>query len=56
MKERTELNKNAGNNIIVVATRRKGEKTIMIVMIYDQRARETGERPARRLDWQKIIR
>jgi len=29
---------------------------IRIVNIYDQRTREAGDRPARRLSWQKIIR
>jgi len=54
--ERTDWNKSAGDDLIVVHTKRKGEKLIRIVNIYDQRATETGERPARRLNWQKIMR
>jgi hypothetical protein len=39
--------KNAGHNIIVAEIKRKGENMIRIVIIKDQRARETGERPGR---------
>jgi hypothetical protein len=54
--ERTDLSMNAGDNVIVVDIKRRGENMIWIVNIYDEKARETGERPARRLDWQKVIR
>jgi hypothetical protein len=53
-KGQTNLSKNAGDDLIVVNIKRKGEKMIRIVNVYDQRARETCERPGRRLDWQKI--
>jgi hypothetical protein len=47
MNERTNLMKNAGHNIIVAEIKREGENMIRIVIINDQRARETGERPGR---------
>jgi len=53
---RTDLSKYAGDDVIVVDIKRRGEIMIPIANIYNQRARETGERPARRLNWQKIIR
>ena len=49
--ERIDLSRNAGDDIIVVDIKRRGEKMIRIVNISDQKAREIGERPARRLDW-----
>ena len=54
--ERTNLSMIEGDDIMVVDIRRRGEEVIRIIIIYDQRARETGRRPARRLDWQQIIR
>jgi len=56
MNTRTDLSKNIGDDVIVLDIKGTGEKIISIVNIYDQRARETGKRPARRLDRQKIIR
>lgn len=56
MKERTHLIRNVDDNVIVVHIKRLGEKSIIIVNIYDQRTRQTGERPARRLRWQIVIR
>ena len=53
--KQTHLSKNAGDYVIIIDITRRGEKVIRIIHIYDQRARETGERPARRLDCQKII-
>lgn len=54
--KRTELSEIAGDDIIVVDIKMRGEKMIRIINIYDHRARETGERPARELIWQKMIR
>jgi hypothetical protein len=54
--ERTNLSKNALGDIIVFDIKRRGDKMTRIVNIYDQKEAETGERPARRLNWQRIIR
>jgi len=54
--ERTDLSRNAGEDVIVVDIKSRAEKMIRIVNIYDQKARETGERPVITLDWQKVIR
>jgi endonuclease/exonuclease/phosphatase family metal-dependent hydrolase len=54
--ERTDLSRNTGYDVIVVDITKRREKMIRIVNIYDQKARETGERPVRSLDWQKVIR
>jgi len=56
MNKRTDSSTYAGHYIIVVDITRRGEQMIRIVNIYDQRARETGERPAGRLNWQSINR
>ena len=53
--ERTALSPIRGDDVIVVDIIRKGEKMIWVVIMYDQRTRETGDRPERRLNWQKII-
>jgi hypothetical protein len=55
-KARTDLSKNTLGDVIVVDIKRRGEKMTRIVNIYDQKAGETGERPVRTLNWQKIIR
>jgi hypothetical protein len=39
MNERTDVSKNAGDNVIVANLVRQGEKMLRIVNIYDQRAR-----------------
>jgi hypothetical protein len=52
----TNWNMNSGNHALIADIKSRGEKMIWIINIHDQRARETGERPARRLDWQKTIR
>jgi len=42
--------------MIGVDLKRRREKMIRIVNIYNLRAREPPDRPARRLNWQKVIR
>jgi hypothetical protein len=54
--ERTHLSRNAGDDVIAVDIYGRGETMIKIVNIYDQKAWETGEGPAGRLGWQKVIR
>jgi len=53
--ERTDLSKNTLSNVIMVDIKTRGEKMTRIDIIYDEREGETGERPARRLNWQRII-
>ena len=54
--ERMDLSKNTLGDAIVVEIETREETMAQIVNIYDQREGETGERPARRLNWQRIIR
>lgn len=44
MNDRTDLTKNAGDDVIVIDIKRRGEKVIRIVNSDDQSTRETGER------------
>jgi hypothetical protein len=54
--KQTHLSKNTVGDVIVVDINRWGEIMIRIVNIYYQREAETGERPARRLNWPMITR
>lgn len=54
--ERTDLSMNAGTNIFVIDINWMGETMIRFVIIYDLGAGATRERPARKLDRQKMIR
>jgi hypothetical protein len=54
--ERTDLRKIAGDEVIVIDLTNREDNTIKVVNIDDQRTRETGERPAMRQDWKKVIR
>jgi len=53
--QQTGLSRNTGDDVIVVDIVGWGEKMLRIANIHDQRTREPGERPVRRLSWQKII-
>jgi len=54
--EQTDFSKNAVSDVNVVDIERRGDKMTRIVNTYDQRDGEISWRPARRLDWQRIIR
>ena len=54
--ERTDLTRIMLCDVIVVDIKRRAGKMTRIVSIFDWREGELGERPARRLDWQRIIR
>jgi len=54
--EKTDLSRGANNNVIVTNVRRRGEKIMRIVNIYDQRDSQSGERLARKMNWQSLIR
>lgn len=49
------MSRNAAHDVLFVNIKSRGEKLIRIINIYDQEARETGERTSRTLDWQKVI-
>jgi len=54
--ERTDLSREVNDDVIATDVRRRGEKTTRIVNIYDQRDTWAGERMARKLSWQRVIR
>jgi len=54
--ERTDLSKDAGDDVIVVDIKRMEVTMTRIVNSHDQKRREPGDRPVRRLSRQKIIR
>jgi hypothetical protein len=54
--ERTNLSKNTDDDIIVFDINRRRENLIWIVIVYNHRAREAGEKPAGRQNRQKMMR
>jgi hypothetical protein len=53
--EHTDVSRGANNEVIVTDVRRRGENITRIVNIYDQRDTQTGERLARKLNFQRVI-
>ena len=49
--ERTDLNRGATDDVTVTDIRRREEKVTRIVNVYDQKDTQSGERPARKLNW-----
>jgi len=54
--ERTDLSRGANEDVIVTDVRTRGERIMRIVNIYDQKNTHSGERPARKSDWPRVIR
>jgi hypothetical protein len=54
--ERTDSSRGANDDVIVTDIRRGREKITRINNIYDQRVAQSGERLARKLYWQRVIR
>ena len=54
--ELTDLSREVNDDVIATNVRRRGEETTRIVNIYDQRDTRAGERMARKLSWQRVIR
>jgi hypothetical protein len=54
--ERTDLSRGANEDVIATDVRRRGERITGIVNVYDQKNTHSGERPARKLNWQRVIR
>ena len=53
--ERMDLSRGANKDVIATDVRRRGERTTRIVNVYDQKNTHSGERPARKLNWQRVI-
>jgi len=53
--EQTDLSRGANDDVIATDVRRRGEKIMRIVNIYDQKDAWSGERPARKLDCQRVL-
>jgi len=53
--ERTNLRQGANHDVIATDVRTGGERIMRIDEVYDQRNTQSGERPARKLHWQKVI-
>jgi len=56
--ERTDLTRGANGDVIATDVRRRGEKITRIVNVYNETDTQLGERerPARKLNWQRVIR
>jgi hypothetical protein len=53
--ERTDLSRVANDDVIVNDVLSRGEMITRIFNIYDQRDTQSGERQARKLNWQRVI-
>jgi len=54
--ERTDLNRGANEDVIATDVKRRAGRLTRMVNIYDQKHTHSGERPARKLNWQRVIR
>jgi len=54
--ERRDLSRGANDDIIVTDVRKRGEKIMRIVNVYNQRDTQSGERQAQEVNWQSVIR
>jgi hypothetical protein len=54
--ERTDLSRGANNDVIVTDVRRRRLKIKRIDNVYNQKVTQSGESPARKLNWQSVIR
>jgi len=54
--ERTNLSRGANEDVIATDVRRRGERITRIVNVYDQKNSHSEERPARKLNRQRVIR
>jgi hypothetical protein len=54
--QRTDLSRGANGDVVATDLRRKGESITRIVNSYNQMNTHSGERPARKLNWQRLIR
>jgi hypothetical protein len=53
--ERTDLSRGENEDVIATDVRRRGERQTRIVNVYDQKNTHSGQRPARKLNWQRVI-
>jgi len=54
--QQTDLSRGANDNVIVSDVRRRGEKIMRIINIYDQSDMQTRARQAKKTNWYRIIR
>jgi len=54
--ERTECSRGANDDVIATDVRRRAERIKRFVNVYDQKNTHSGERLARKLNWQSLIR
>jgi len=54
--EQTDLSRGANEYVIATNVRRRGERITRIVNVYNQKNTHSGERPASKLNWQRVIR
>ena len=54
--ELTDLSRGANDDVMVTDIKRRGEKMMMSMNVYDQRDIQTGERRARKQNWHRAIR
>jgi hypothetical protein len=52
----TDLSRGANDDVIGSDVRRRGEKMMRIVNVYAQRDEQSGEKPAQKLNWQRLRR
>jgi hypothetical protein len=54
--QQTDLSRGMNDDVMVTDVKRRGEKMMRIINVYDQRDVQTGERQARMLNWYTAIR
>lgn len=53
---RRHLSRGDNNDVILTDITRRGQKITRIFKVYDQKDRQSGERPEQKLNWQSVIR
>jgi len=53
--EQTDWSRGANEDVIANNVTRREERITRIVNVYDQKNTHLGERPARKLNWQRVI-
>jgi exonuclease III len=54
--QRTDLSRGGNNGVIATDVRMRVETITRIVNFYNQKENKSGERPVRKLNWQRVIR
>jgi hypothetical protein len=53
--ERADLRRGVNNNVIATDIRRREGRIAKIVYVYDQSNTQLGDRPARKLNWPRVV-